>query len=236
MAKKDVDDGGGELTPSTLDRLIGAIEKMAEMQAAQIQAGRPENDESKAIMTALTKALERVSDNQLKGAEVMAQSYRQVHRPSNEVSHNRSVFHPRGNATLHPVEANFTQVRLVCEMWCPRQEQPNDNMLTREETELLNLLTKIPGTYVIKRIDDTKVKLTIVVEVSIDEVTPSKLVIKHETAFNNEYFRLMPPMHSQLRQIFAQHSSPDIRRAAMEILTMDEEELLIKAGKLSIAA
>jgi hypothetical protein len=218
---------------SSIDRLTAAIEKMATLQMMMLEKGQQPSSENVAIMSALTEALERVSQNQMKGAEVVAQSYRQVHRPSNEVAHLRNVFHPRGNPLLL---TDYEQPKLKCSCWVPRPEEPSDNMLTREETELLNILTECPGVYVITRIDDTKIKLAVKVDYGVDEVTPSRLVLQHDTAFNNEYFRLLPPLHSQLRQVFAQHSNPDIRRRAAEVLTMDEEMTLIKAGKLSVAA
>lgn len=218
---------------SSIDRLTAAIEKMATLQMMMLEKGQQPSAENTVVMSALTEALERVSQNQMRGAEVVAQSYRQVHRPSNEVAHERSVFHPRGNPSL--IEG-YERPILRCSCWVPRPEEPNDNMLTREETELLNILVEVPGVYVITRIDDTKVKIAVKVDYGVDDVTPTRLIMQHDTAFNNEYFRLLPPLHSQLRQIFGQHSDETIRARAREVLTMDEEMALIKAGKLSVAA
>lgn len=219
------------VSKSSIDRLTDAI-----MLLAQRDAAKGSDPESKTIMEALTLALNQVSQNQLKGAEVVAQSYRQVHRPSNEVVHERSVFHPRGNPSLFPSGDAYVKPMLRCPCHVPRNEEPNDNMLTREETELLNILVECPGTYVITRIDDTKIKLNVKVDYAVDDITPSRLLMQNETGYNNEYFRLMPALHSQLRQIFAQHSDLKMRARAAAVLTMDAEYALIKAGKLSIAA
>ncbi len=242
MAKKPIEDEGIELAApeetvsvSSIDRLTAAIEKMATLQMMQLQQGQQPNPEQGELMRGLTAALERMSLNQIEGAKVVAQGYRQVHRPSNEVVPLRSAFHPRGNPELIK-EQDYVQPVLRCSCWVPRPEEPGDNMLTREETELLNILVDVPGTYVINRIDDTKMKISVVVEYAVDEVTPSRLLLKSDTGFNNEYFRLLPALHSQLRQIFAQHSDVAIRKRAAEVMTMDEEKLLIKAGKLSVAA
>lgn len=222
--------------PSSIDKLTAAIERMATLQMAMLERGMQAPPENAELMKGLTIALERVSDNQLKGAEVQAQAYRQVHRPSNEVAHERSVFHPRGNPNLFKADDPYVKPMLKCECWVPRPELPQDNMLTREETELLNILVRCPGAYVINRIDDTRMKIQVVVEMGADDVTPTRLILKSDTGFNNEYFRLLPALHSQLRQIFAQHPDPAIRKEASAVMTMDEENLLIKAGKLSIAA
>jgi hypothetical protein len=218
---------------SSLDRLAAAMEQMARVQLMMMEKGQQPDEEHKSILKGLSEAMERVSQNQLKGADAIAQSYRQVHRPSNEVVHERSAFHPRGNPSLNP---DYDKPILRCSCWVPRPEEPGDNMLTREETELLNILVDCPGAYVVTRIDDTKMKVQVVVERGADDVTPSRLIMKSDTGFNNEYFRLLPSLHGQLRQIFAQHSDPDIRKRATEVMTMGEEALLIKAGKLSVAA
>ena len=213
---------------SSIDRLTRAIERLVDYRASGGEAAQ--GIESQVLMTKLTSALERVSENQLKGSEAIAQSYRQVHRPSNTVVPMKSVYHPRGE-TLE----DYQKPVLVCPMHLPFKEEPNDNMLTREEVELCNLLVKIPGSYVIRRIDDTKIKLQVKVDYAMDEVTPSKVILSHETGYNNEYFRLMPALHSQLRQMLAQAESAAIRTAATQVLTMDEELALIETGQLSVS-
>lgn len=222
--------------PSSIDKLTAAIERMATLQMAMLERGMQPDPQNTELMKGLTVALERVSENQMKGAEVMAQSYRQVHRVSNDVAHERSVFHPRGNPALFPAGDPYVKPTLRCSCWVPRPEEPGDNMLTREETELLNILIDCPGNYVVNRVDDTKMKVTVVVELGADDVTPTRLILKSDTGFNNEYFRLLPPLHSQLRQVFAQHPNADVRKRATAVMTMPEELLLIKAGELSIAA
>jgi hypothetical protein len=220
---------------SSIDKVLKGIEQLVQLQMLQMQQGRQADPNQGELLSKLTEALERVSQNQLKGADVIAQSYRQVHRPSNEVVPMRSVFNPRGIQGLNP-DPTYQPPILRCPCWVPREEMPNDNMLTREEIELLNILVEIPGSYTIKRIDDTKVKLNVIVDRALDDVTPTRLIIRADTGYNNEYFRLMPALHSQLRQIMSQHSDENIRKRAAAVLTMDEEYALIEAGKLSVAA
>lgn len=242
MAKKPTDDAPAyELDtateevapPTTIDRLLAGIEALVQLQMAQAKSGTALSGNSDELMVKLTDALERVSANQLKGSEAIAQSYRQVHRPSNEVVHLRSAFNPRGNPLLL---TDYDMPKLRCDCWVPRPEQVNDNMLTREEVELLNILVECPGTYVITRIDDTKVKLNVKMDYGVDDVTPTRLILQHDTAFNNEYFRLLPSLHAQLRQMLRQNSDEKIRARERLVLTMDEEATLISAGKLSVAA
>lgn len=225
-----------EVSTSSIDKLTQMIGLLIKSQVAAAAGSGAPNPQMTAMMEGLTAALNRVSDNQLAGAKAISESYRQVHRPSNEVVPFRSVYDLRGNPNLHPEGANYVRPLLKCVCWIPREETPANNMLTREEVELLNILTRCPGTYIVKRVDDTKFKLMVKVEYGIDEVTPSKMVFVHDTSFNQEYFRLMPALHSVLRQVLAQHSDDTVRRAAKEVLTMEEEELLIAAGKLSVAA
>lgn len=252
MAKKDKDnEQEPELDPSVLesaapavdptqqklDQLLAAIDGLVKLQMVQLQTGQAaKSSETDLLLTKLTETLERVSSNSLKGAEVVAASYRSVHRPSNEVVPMRSVFNPRGNPALHPPDQPYDPPKLRCECWVPKAEQPNDNMLTREEVELLNILVECPGMYVIRRIDDTKIKMGVKVIMGLDEVTPTRLMLDHETAFNGEYFRLLPSLHSQIRQMLSQHPNEEIRKRANAVLTMDEEMALIQAGKLSVAA
>lgn len=253
MAKKDKDNDQSEqpayeLDPGTpaeapsptdqkLDQLLAAIDGLVKLQMLQLSTGQAaKSAETDGLLSKLTEALERVSSNSLKGAEVVAASYRQVHRPSNEVVPARSVFNPRGNPALHPPDQPYERPMLRCDCWVPRVEQVNDNMLTREETELLNILVECPGSYVIRRIDDTKVKMGVKVIYGLDEKTPTRLMLDHETTFNNEYYRLLPSLHSQIRQMLSQHPDPEIRKRADAVLTMDEEMALIQAGKLSVAA
>lgn len=223
-----------QVSSSSIDKLTEAIHALVALQMSRPQQAQDGNSE--ALMTTLTEALNRVSDNQMAGAKLIADTTRQVHRPSNVVVPMRSVFDLRGNAALHPDGSHYVKPVLRCDCWCPRPETVNDNMLTREEVELLNLLMDAPGNYVIRRNDDTKIKMTVKTDRALDEITPSKCVITHETGYNSEYFRLIPSLHSQLRQMLAQVADEKLKSAARAVLTMEEEEALVRAGKLSVAA
>lgn len=173
----------------------------------------------------LAAALERVADAQRDGSALIASETRRAHRPSNEVVPQVSVFNRRG--TLLP---DYQKPLLKCIMFIPWVVEWES--ITREEVELLNLLE--PGEYVVKRVDGTKIKETVRVEYGMDEMTPSKLLINHETAFNNDNFKLSVAMTERLRQMLKQHS-PEIRAKAAAILSDEEEEAMIEAGELSVS-
>lgn len=209
MAKKDDDN---ELTME--DRLILAIEMLARRDAS------PRNDD---LMERLTLALDRVAANQLEGSKLVARAQ----RPSNEVVPMRSVFNPRGE-TLE----GYTKPKLKCAIVLLPWQAENESM-TREEIELVNLLQ--PGHYVVKRIDSSKIKMSIQAEYDVDGIKMTKLLLNHETAFNNDNFRLMPALPDYLRQILKQHADVAVQKAAREVMSMEEEEALIEAGDLSVA-
>src|SRR5262249_20542291 len=149
--------------------------------------------------------------------------------PSNEVVHQRSVFNRRG--LLLPEDAEGPRKPpLKCIMMLPWLVEWES--ITREECELLNLLQ--PGEYIMKRIDGTKIKAEIKIDYKIDQVTPSRLILTHDTAYNNDNFRLIPALAEWTRYILNQHE-PLIRQAAKAVLTDEEEEALIEAGQLSVS-
>ncbi len=103
---------------------------------------------------------------------------------------------------------------------------------TREEVELLNLLEG--GSYTIKRADRSKINVEVVIDYKADRVTPSLLTVRHESAFNNDNFKMMPPLADMLRDMLKQHDRT-IALAAASVLTDEEEEALIEAGDLSVS-
>jgi arsenate reductase-like glutaredoxin family protein len=74
----------------------------------------------------------------------------------------------------------------------------------------------------------------VIVEYKEDGRTPSRLLMNHETAFNNDNFRMMPPLVDMLRDILKQHDR-DVRALSAAVLSDEEEEALIEAGELSIS-
>lgn len=224
MAKKTDESKSEDLEPTTprvdpyevMNRLAAALE------GAKQQA--PSSDMEK-MMGLLTEAMNRIAESQTQGAQLMAAETRRAHRPSNEVTHGISVFNQRGQLL-----DDYKKPRLKCLMLLPWLAEWES--LTCEEVELLNLLEA--GSYSLIRIDRTKVKVSVVIDYGVDEVTPSRLVMNHDTAFNNDNFRLMPPLSDMLRQILKQHSAEIAQQAAV-VLTEEEVAAMIACGDLSVS-
>jgi len=217
MAKKDDEPQEPE---SMNERILFLLEKVL---TAQTAAPTTENAE---ILATLSQAMDRLADTQATNTQIAAAERRRAQRASNEVVHNRSVFNPRGETCPD----GWTKPHLKCPMYIPWVIE--DECITREEAELLNLLEQ--GTYIVTRTDDTKVPLDVRVETNLEGTQATRLLMTNDTAFNRDYFRLMPPLHTYLRQILAQHA-PDIAREAAGVLTMDEELARIAAHQLSVS-
>lgn len=223
MARKTDDDSELPDPQNTLDRLTNALEALASRQDAS------PNDMVMGLIEKLTTALARVSESQIEGSKLIAEETRRAHRPSNEVVPKISVFNRRGEN----LPANTTgpiKQKLKCLMMIPWLVEWES--CTREEVDLLNLLEV--GEYTLKRTDNSKVRVTVNIEYKADAITPSRLVLTHDTAFNNDNFRLMPAFADLLRQLLRQHDRA-IADAARAVLTDEEEEALIEAGELSVS-
>lgn len=239
MAKKKFDNDGNEVdavtdeateTPAPPDpwvvlaRLTSAMEVIAANSASGGNTGR--NDE---LMVTLTSALERLAAAQITGSELVAQEHRraaQAVRPSNQIIPEVSVFNRRGTKL-----EDYQKPKLKCLMMLPWLVEWES--VTREEVELLNLLEA--GSYVITRIDRTKITATVTIDYKTDGKTPSRLIMTHDTAFNNDNFKMMPPLTDMLRGILKQHDR-SIANASKAVLSDEEEEALIEAGQLSVSA
>lgn len=219
-AKRPDEDSGEQPQLDQTTRLL--------LEALDRISNRPADPENNAIQERLTLALERMSDSNLKGAELIARETRRNARPSNEVVPMRSVFNPRGDLL-----EDWKKPLLTCKMLLPWEAE--DASLTREEVELLNLVALVPGEYKILRSDDSTVKITIRTEMDLDERHPTKMLINHDTGFNNESFRLMPSMRNYLRQILLQCKNADVMLTAKKVLTAEEEQALIESGELSVS-
>lgn len=180
------------------------------------------------LTATLAGLMERLGEQNANSVALMSQMQKNAARPSNNIAHMRSVFNLRGE-TLE----GYTKPVLCCEMMVPWRVENESS--TREEVELFNLVAQAPGNYVIRRVDDSRIKLSVVREMDESETKAVKVTFKHDTAFRNEYKGTMPPMWSILRQILSQ-ASEDLRKQASLVLTMDEEAALIEAGKLTVAA
>lgn len=235
MAKRNDSDATDQSMDDTQPPAIDPMAVMAQLAqsmaviAAHITKAPAETNNAELMLT-LSKALERVSEAQMAGSKLIADETRRAHRPSNEVVPGCSVFNRRGN--LLPYDATGpTKQKLKCIMLVPWIVEWES--CTREEVDLLNLLQ--PGEYQLKRIDNSKVRVSIQVELRVDGKTPSRLVLTHDTAFNNDNFRLVPPLPDMLRQLLKQHEK-DVALAAALVMSDEEEEALIEAGQLSVSA
>jgi hypothetical protein len=182
--------------------------------------------DTSAILDKLTSAMDRLAETQAQTTQIAAAERRRATRSSNEIVPNRSAFNPRGETCPD----GWTKPTLKCAMYLPWVAE--EECLTREEIELLNLLEQ--GEYLVTRIDDSRVPLEVRIETNLEGTKPTRLLMTNETAFNRDYFRQMPPLHTLLRQMLAQHR-PEVARAAAGVLTMDTEHALIAAGQLSVS-
>lgn len=224
MARKTDDDSTD--SPDVTDvlaRLTTALESLAARQQDS------PNETIMVMMDKLTGALARVSESNIEGSKLLAEEHRRAHRPSNEVVPKVSVFNRRGENLPAGSEGPIKQP-LKCLMMIPWLVEWES--CTREEVDLLNLLES--GEYQLKRTDGSKVRVTVVIEYKADNITPSRLVLTHDTAFNNDNFRLIPAFSDMLRQLLRQHDRA-IADAARTVLTDEEEEALIEAGELSVS-
>lgn len=191
-----------------------------------------------AIQERLAQTMDRLADANIQGAQIIATETKRAHRPSNEIVPGISVFNRRGTnlphdakgAIIDGMEVNPMKPPLKCVMLLPWLAEWES--LTREEVELLNLLQ--PGEFILKRIDNSKVKVEVRIDYRVDG-RPSRLILRHDTAFNNDNFKLVPPLNEMLRQVLKQTDPPYKQRAAA-VLSDEEEEALIEAGELTTAA
>lgn len=208
---------------AVMNRVAVALEALA------LRQGPAPNDHVQTLIETLSGAMARMSDNQLKGAELVAYETRRAHRPSNEVPPLCSVFNRRG--VLLPEDAlGPRKPKLKCLMMIPWLVEWES--CTREEVELLNLLEA--GEYTLKRIDNTKLRVNVHIDYKVDNKTPSRLLLNHDTAFNNDNKNLIPSLVEMLRQILRQHPA-SVSSASRQVMTDEEEEALIEAGELSVS-
>lgn len=211
---------------------------MAQMMGQLLLRADSGSTEAKDLATILGPALERLAESNLAGAKIITDEQRKTHRRSNEFPHLRSVFnrrgvlldeqYPEGHAGIEGVDPIKPPLKCIMLLpWLAEWES-----LTREEVELLNLIE--PGTYTVKRVDNSKVKIDVAMEFKVDGRTPSRLVINHETAYNNDNQRLWPSITEWARQILKQHG-PEISRMAAGVMSDEEEEALIEAGDLMVS-
>lgn len=174
-------------------------------------------------IASLAESIRLQTEAQIQSSKNMEAATRRGQNRNNEQPHLISDFNPRG-------DKDFPRPKLVCQMFIPYPAEPES--LTREEIELLNLASALaPGQFTIRRNDMTKIKLTLSSITKLDSPELSRFAINHETAFNNDYFRMMAPLCQWLRELLRQ--SPITRERAANILTMDEELAFIIARKFN---
>lgn len=218
MAKKDDDEPEID-SVSLLNRLTDALDRLGKQNANIPDPALGE------MMLTLAAAMERVADANIAGSKMIADETRRAHRPSNEVVPMRSVYNRRGQNL-----EGYTKPKLRCPTFMPWQL--DDDSLMREEVELLNLLEQ--GEFTVIRNDESEVQVTIQMIMALDRVTPSRVLLNHETAFNQGSHREMPSMVRILRQILSQ-SSPEAKYKASAVLSDREEAAMIAAGELTVS-
>jgi len=174
-------------------------------------------------MIALTKALESVASGQQDSREAAQHALemaRKQQQPDNITAPQISVYNPQG-------EKDYPRPKLKCRMFIPWEAR--EETLSWEEIELLNLLQE--GEYKVRRNDGTYIKVTIRVATNMAGRV-DKLLLNHETAYNNDNHWLMPPMVDMLRSLAPQMGQKDV---AAKILTMDERIALVEAGSLPVS-
>lgn len=168
----------------------------------------------------LAEALTGLKSATLQAAQMQADMQRRVHRPENEFNPKISTFNLRG-------DKDFPRPRLRCEFFLPWPVTNDQEQLTREEVELLNLLQA--GEWTIRRSDRSKLKIEVRQVNKLNSDEPSRVLINHETGFNNDNHRLLP--FDWIRQLVS--ANPKTKALAASVLTMDEEEALILAGQFN---
>jgi hypothetical protein len=199
--------------PDLMERLTSALESLSKREA---DAGA--NSQVAAAMVLLAESLQGLRTGQMQAAQLTADMQRRVTRPENNFPPNLSAYNPRG-------DKDFPRPPLKCPMLIPWPVEQEAH--TREEIELLNLLEA--GEFVITRSDRSKLKLTVAIARKLDSEEPSQLSVNHETGFNNDNHKQLP--HDWIRQLVS--ANPKTKAAAANVLTMEEEILLIAAHKLN---
>jgi hypothetical protein len=208
---------GGVTSDELNARMLKAIESMEKRIA---EGNGTAGQEMMALaMMQLAEGLKAMRQGQIDGANIIANMQRSTTSPENKFFPAISVYNPRG-------DKDFPRPPLRCKYALPWPVEPSAaEELTAEEIELLNLL--VTGEHLVIRADRTRIKVICRIHTKLDSDEPSLVVLNHETAFNNDYQRLMP--YDWIRQML--ESNPKTRAAAKMVLTMEEREALILARK-----
>lgn len=177
-----------------------------------------------AVLSALVSALEKIASGQVNSqraaTEALDMSAR-LQQPDNKLSPGVSSFNPQG-------DREYPRPALKCPMFLPWEAEQGS--LTFEEIELLNLLEE--GDYAVKRNDGTKLKVAVKIKMNMNG-TPDTLFMNSEAAFNEENHWMMPSLVIILRQVL--DANPNTRKAANEVMTMDERVEAVRSGELTVS-
>lgn len=176
------------------------------------------------IMLMLVDALRNVAAGSANSQQMAQQALEQAARqqqPDNKFAPAISDFNPQG-------DRQYPRPKLKCPMFLPWEAEAES--LTYEEIELLNLLED--GEYTIKRNDGSKVGVKVKLKRNLNG-TPDVLLMNSEQAYNEENHWMMPGLTMVLRQVLGHR--PHTKRAAAEIMTMDERMEAVRAGELPVS-
>lgn len=191
-------------------RLASAMEKMAERQAGP----SPMDPTLVALLSGMMETMKALVESNIRGNATNAEALRRSQDPSNPFAPDVSVFNPRG-------ERDHPRPKLKCKMFLPWEAEWES--LTREEIELLNLLET--GEFFIKRNDESRIMMSVAGSVNPNNGRYDRLLMNSETALNNDYHQLMPPLRQWVRQILNQR--PGTKVAASKVMSMEDEIDLI---------
>lgn len=164
----------------------------------------------------LAAALENLATAQLKGSKMIADEQRRSVRPSNEIVPMKSVYNPRGNI-------DYIKPKLKCRFRLPWEA--DDDSLTREEVELLNLIEA--GVYKVTMTDKRKISLSVKVDYDVYD-RPNMVTFKFDTVLSEpENMRRVPGGADLYREILKQN--PNTVAASRKVATMEEEEAIVAA-------
>jgi hypothetical protein len=195
---------------------VAKIAAVLEMLATRDLAG-----DQRDVMAKLTETMEQLVKGQHAANAALGPALKKAMVRENAIAPQRSVFNPRG-------DKDFPKPALKCKMtYGARPLEPE--MLTREETELLNLLE--PGEYPIERADGNLVKMQLIAVRKLESSELSELHITHPTAFSRENQKLLPAFSLMLRSLL--RANPLTAPQEKLVVTMHEELALIAKGFLN---
>lgn len=193
-----------------VSRLAATMEKFLDRQSGP----SPIDPALAALLSGMMKTMEALVKSQVAASDANSKAIRRGQDPSNVFAPDISCFNPRG-------EREHPRPKLQCKMFFPWEAEWES--MTREEIELANLLEA--GEYYVKRNDDSRIIMNIKTTIHPNTMKPERLLINHDTALNNDYHWLMPPMRMWLRQILDQR--PHTKAAAKKVMSMEDEIALI---------